>query len=241
MKSFLKNIIRKTLIQLRIPVTKNISYDILTEKILRRELKADSSCIDVGAHKGEILESLLRYAPQGKHIAFEPIPYLNNLLKTKFSDKADIHPYALSDHAGKTEFNLVLDDPAYSGLKKRKYKTETPSIETIQVEVKTLDEVVRNLDRKIALIKIDVEGGEFDVLKGAAQLLKRDKPTLIFECGKGASEYYGSGPGEIYSFLSRFDYKIYSVTNYLKGPQKLEKEEFIQIFENRTDYYFIAI
>lgn len=240
MKKFAKNIIRQILIKLQLPVTKNIRYDILTEKILKQELKSDSNCIDVGAHKGEILSSLLKYSPKGRHIAFEPIPYLYAGLKNKYSNNVDIYPYALSDHAGTTEFNLVLDDPAYSGLKQRKYKTETPSIETIQVEVKTLDQLLPLNSRKIHLIKIDVEGGEFDVLKGAQELLKRDKPILIFECGKGASEYYGAGPLELIEYLKSVGYNLYTLDSYYHKKSELESSQFKLIFESGSDYYFVA-
>jgi len=241
MKEFLKNIIRQTLIKLQLPITQNIRYDILTEKILSNVLHSDSNCIDIGAHKGEILSRLLKHSPIAKHIAFEPIPYLFEGLKSKFGNKAVIYPFALSDHAGVTEFNLVLDDPAYSGLKKRKYKTDKPSIQTIQVVVKTLDELIPADSKKIDLIKIDVEGGEFDVLKGAEKLLLRDKPLLIFECGKGASEYYGAEPGELFQYLQMLDYKIFTLNSFYKKEPPLGLAEFKLIFEEGSDYYFVGV
>src|SRR5262245_61716989 len=59
---------------------RNEIYDRQCAMIMERVLSADSSCIDVGAHTGEILQVILSIAPQGHHLAFEPLPgYADNL------------------------------------------------------------------------------------------------------------------------------------------------------------------
>ena len=146
---------------------------------MKKVIQKDSNCIDIGCHKGEILQFILKLAPQGKHFAFEPIPYLYDQLNVKFKNQATIFPFALSDKNGQTTFNLVKNAPAYSGINKRKYAVENPEIEEIQVELKQLDEVIP-AETKIDLIKIDVEGGEFDVLKGAKNILKNHQPILVW-------------------------------------------------------------
>lgn len=60
-----KNLIRNLLIRCKIPVTKNLKYDILTTRFMKRILKHDSSCVDVGGFKGEIMEEILRIIPAG--------------------------------------------------------------------------------------------------------------------------------------------------------------------------------
>ncbi len=240
MKNNLKRIVRWLCIKLQVPITKNIEYDILTEKILKSVLKDSSNCVDVGAHKGEILDLLLKYAKHGHHIAFEPIPHLYENLQLKYAAEVKVYPYALSTFHGKTEFNLVLDDPAYSGIKKRKYKTENARISKIEVEVRTLDEVVGVLDSHIDLIKIDVEGGEFDVLKGATAVLKQHKPILIFECGKGASEFYGTHPEVIFEYLHQYGYNMHTLKGFTKNKEPLKKQDFVQLYEQEQEYYFVG-
>ena len=193
----LKNIIKELLILLRLDVTKNLKYDRLTRIILKSYLKRGFNCVDVGCHKGEILNYMLKYSPDGKHYGFEPIPYLFKELKTKYENQASIYPYALSDTSGETTFHLVKNAPAYSGIKKRQYNVAMPQIEEIIVELKTLDDIV-GPDVEIHLIKIDVEGAEFGVLKGATNILKNYTPLIIFECGIGASEFYGTTPSDLY-------------------------------------------
>lgn len=240
MKESIKRILRHWLIRLRIPVTRNIRYDIYTEQALKIILKGESNCIDVGAHKGEILDNFLTLAPKGWHFAFEPIPQLYQQLVSKYGNKVTIYPYALSAEEGKTQFNVVVDDPAYSGLQQREYRKRDVRIEKIEVEKRRLDDVILQRNHKIDLIKIDVEGGEFDVLKGAKGILKSDKPALIFECGKGASEFYGTQPSDIFSYLTSFGYEIRSLGAFVRHQPALKESEFVQVFAEGSDYYFVA-
>lgn len=235
----LKDTLRLVLNFLHLDLTKNLEYDRLTKSIMKKVIQKDSNCIDIGCHKGEILQFILKLAPQGKHFAFEPIPYLYDQLNVKFKNQATILPFALSDKSGQTTFNLVKNAPAYSGINKRKYAVENPEIEEIQVELKQLDEVIP-AETKIDLIKIDVEGGEFDVLKGAKNILKNHQPILVFECGIGASEFYGTKPKEIFQYLTDLNYNISTLGAFMKQSAPLTISEFENAFINNTDYYFIA-
>lgn len=238
--STLKNTIRELCIFLHLDLTKNLEYDRLTRQIMRKVLTINSSCIDVGCHKGEILDLMFRYSPEGKHFAFEPIPFLYKNLEIKYAKKASIYPYALSDQTGETSFQFVKNAPAYSGIKQRSYKVAEPDIEEINVSLKKLDDVIPN-DQPIDFIKIDVEGAEFGVMKGAIQLLKKDKPTVLFECGMGASEYYDTDPAVLYNFLTtEIGLKIYTLKHFIKDQPELEALEFISCFNQNTEYYFIA-
>ena len=82
-----KNSLRWLLVFLHIDLTKNIEYDRLTKKLIRKSLKPDSNCMDIGCHHGEILDLFLKYAPNGHHLVFEPIPWMFNNLKVKYIDR----------------------------------------------------------------------------------------------------------------------------------------------------------
>ncbi len=239
-KQRIKQSVRQWLVDHNWPLTRNLRYDILTKKILQRELSTNDNCIDVGAHKGEILDLFLHFAPGGKHTAFEPIPPLFSELKKNYGNQVSVHPFALSNRTGNMLFNVVVDAPAYSGLQRREYATSNPTIETIEVEVRPLDDVLRDRSFAITLIKIDVEGGELDVLKGAHQLLSNDKPLLIFEFGKGASEYYGTMPHHLFDFLSAVNYSIWTLGDFWKGNAPMGSEHLKQTYESGSDYYFVA-
>jgi FkbM family methyltransferase len=207
---------------------------------MKRLIKSDSNCVDVGCHKGEILEQILKLAPKGKHFAFEPIPSYYQKLKENYGEKATIFPFALSFKEGFSSFQFVKNAPAYSGLQQRRYDTKTPDIEEITVEMKTLDSLIPE-GIKIDFIKIDVEGGEFDVLKGAEKLLKRDKPTVVFECGLGASDFYGATAQDLFNFLTdEIGLQIFLLHTFIKGGKALSKAEFEDFFTTNEEYYFIA-
>lgn len=240
MKSTLKEIARKVLIAAHLDLSKNLKYDRLTQKILRTVLKTDSNCIDVGCHKGEILDLILKDAPNGKHFAFEPIPDFFEQLKIKYKGKCKLYNCALSNEVGTTTFQYVKNAPAFSGIQKRKYEIENPEIDELTVNVDTLDNIIPE-NIKIDLIKIDVEGGELGVLKGAKETLLRCQPIVIFECGKGASDYYGTKPEVVFDFLTTETYlKIATLEAFVRKGDALTKEEFCKAFNNNEEYYFVA-
>jgi FkbM family methyltransferase len=237
LKQFIKGILK----WLHIDVTLNMKYDRQTHRVIQKLLIPSSSTVDVGCHKGEMLEQFLNASPKGNHFAFEPIPSMFNELKKKFSSpNCHIFPYALAEKQGRAEFNFVKNAPAYSGLKQRKYAVENPEIEKIQVEIKTLDELIP-ASVKIDLIKIDVEGAELGVLKGASQTILKNKPVIIFECGLGASDFYGTKPEDIYTLIVN-DYKLHLSTmhRWLTNETPFTFTDFIRTYTSGKDYYFIA-
>lgn len=235
----MKDLIRKLLRAFHLDLTKNQQYDRATLQIMKKVIKPASNCIDIGCHKGEILDLMLKYSPNGKHFAFEPIPEMYKQLKLRFDGKCEIYQLALCDKKGETTFNFVKNAPAYSGIKKRKYAVKNPDIEELKVNTDLLDNVLPG-DLKIDFIKIDVEGGEFNVLKGAKKILEKSKPVIVFEFGLGASEFYGTKPGELFDFIESCGLKISLLKTWLKEGKPLEKDEFINTYQEKKEYYFIA-
>lgn len=237
LRTVLKNTIKKLL---PFPVTQNQRYDRQTKAVIRRVCKPDSNCIDIGAHKGEVLELMMKAAFRGRHFAFEPIPHLYRGLKAKYaSEDCIVSDMALSNSKGTASFNYVVSNPSYSGLIKRKYDRKDEQDEIIHVETDLLDAVIPS-DLKVDFVKIDVEGGELLVLEGARQLLARCRPFVIFEHGLGASDYYGATPEQVFDLLSSCGLKVSTMKNWLSGGNELTREGFAQLYYEGEDYYFIA-
>ncbi len=225
---------------LNLDLTKNLEYDRLTKLIIRNHVEPDSNCIDIGCHKGEILDLFLKYAPSGNHYAFEPIPEMYHSLEDRYGKKCTVFPYALGDESGNATFNYVKNAPAFSGLKQRKYDVKQPVIEKINVEIRKLDDLIP-AGTKTNLIKIDVEGAEYSVLKGAVRILQENKPMVIFEFGLGASDYYNTEPEEIFNFFSEISgMKIYLLKDWINKKDALSREAFKSIYKSNREYYFIA-
>lgn len=234
----MKSIIRKLLRILHLDITLNLKYDRLTEKIIAQTLLKNSNAIDVGAHKGEVLDLMLKYAPNGNHFAVEALPHLAQALNEKYKNVV-VFQRALSDKQGKVNFNFVKNAPAYSGMKEREYAVANPDIEQIEVEMNLLDNLIP-AETNISLIKIDVEGAEYQVLLGATRILKESKPVVIFEFGLGASDRYDTSPNMIYDFFNAYHYEIYSLDAFLSNRKKLSLNDFTSLYESKKECYFVA-
>ena len=238
----MKQLLKRLLSCLHIALTRNQKYDAYTRKILEYSLKPGSNCIDIGCHKGEILDLMIKCAPTGKKIGFEPLPELYNFLVSKYSNDPNvtIKPTALYDKSGTTTFHHVLNAPAYSGIKKRKYDGKHVDIDQITVETGLLDQFIPE-DLLIDLMKIDVEGAEFRVMKGGVSTLKRCKPVIIFEFGLGAAEFYQSDPNQLYAFLhDECGMNISTLKGYLDHEPVLSISQFNSMFEKGSEYYFVS-
>jgi FkbM family methyltransferase len=239
--SMIKKFIKAVLKKLPFDFTKNQKYDTQTKKILARLCGEASNCIDIGCHKGEVLDWILAAAPKGEHWGFEPLPDMYADLLARYADVPNCRfsDIALSAQAGETSFNYVVSNPAYSGLQRRKYDKPDEKDQMITVKTARLDDILPS-DFRVDFIKLDVEGGELQVLQGAQETLRRWRPVLVFEHGLGAADCYGTKPSDIYALLSACDMQISLMENWLKGAPALTLSQFEQQFYKAINYYFIA-
>jgi FkbM family methyltransferase len=205
-----------------------------TRALLASVLTPQSNCIDVGANIGSVLAPIVKHAPLGRHIAYEPLPHLCQQLRSRFP-QVDVRQAALSNRTGEASFVFVKNMPGYSGLKERNYPGP--------VETEPLVVRVEELDSSLPagyvphLIKIDVEGGEREVLEGAIQTISTHKPVVLFEHGRGAADRYGTTPEQVFHLLcTRAGLRIFDLRG--SGPYTLE--EFVSIFQRGTCWNFVA-
>lgn len=195
-------------------------------------LVKDSNCVDVGAYRGRVLEKLLQIAPDGKHIAYEPLPYLHQSLVERFPS-VDVRLAAVSNEPGEREFTYVKNMPARSGFRETSYPKHA-AIQKLTVHVETLD---HDLPAGYipALIKIDVEGAERQVIEGGIEIIAKYKPLVIFEHGKGGAVHYDTQPRHIYELLhDEAGLRIFDPEG--NGPYSLQQFEDAFALDERWDY-----
>jgi FkbM family methyltransferase len=84
-------------------------------QVMRRIIRHDTNCVDVGCHIGSQLSLLLRLSPHGRHMAFEPVEFKYRWLCKKFPE-VDVRCMALSDRDGEVRFWIDYDRPGFSSL-----------------------------------------------------------------------------------------------------------------------------
>ncbi len=138
--------------------------------------------LDIGALYGDVSMMFLQYNPQ-KVYAYEPVMrnfgfLTDTILKNKVENRIEILRKGLGDKPGK----LAITQSGGGASFNRSFQGNAP---TEEVEVSTIDHECA--DRNVGLIKMDVEGFEYFVLKGGLETIRRDHPVLlvsIYHTGK---------------------------------------------------------
>lgn len=167
-------------------LSKTSTWEPEVGQVILTELKHPHSVfLDIGANIG--FHTLSAAAALGDQVtihAFEPIPRLCNqitqsLHENKFTN-VSVHNVGLGLTSEVRTLYLRSDNIGGSGTTPFAQLNLAPISSTITVPFTTLDEFGHNL-KNLTLIKIDVEGHEFEVLKGGAGLLRKFHPTIIME------------------------------------------------------------
>ena len=199
------------------------------EKVMTQIIKDDFNCIDIGCHLGSVLSDILKLAPNQHHIAFEAIPKKATWLKQKFPE-VDVKQMALGDTVGEVSFYIYPERSGFSGLKPRDSQ-KNAQVQKITVECQTLDNVL-NPDIPVNFLKVDVEGAELPVFRGASKTLSRYQPAIIFECAKGSISNFGYTPEDLFNFLTKeHSYSIYLFKDFLNKSQPLTLQKFSQALQ----------
>lgn len=164
--------------------------------------------VDVGANIGDYTHEMRRRSKAC--IAFEPNPALAKELRKRFSSRVQVHNVALSDERCMVDLCVpVIDDTPYPAL--AFVVRDKQAAGSYRVECRPLD----SFDLPpCSLIKIDVEGHELSVLKGAADTLHRQRPSLIIEAEE---RHRPDAVGQLAEFLDPFGYHGFF---YLHGERR---------------------
>jgi FkbM family methyltransferase len=194
-------------------------------RIMKQVLRPRSNCIDVGCHYGSMLSRMTRLAPHGRHLAFEAIPDKVGFLRRKFPD-VDIRQIALSDRDGQATFWINTGQTGFSGLQRH----GDGKFEPITVTCARLDDEIPD-DRRFDLVKVDVEGAELLVLRGAATFFRRDRPHLLFECGPDGPAMFGFTADDLFEEVRDLGYAVYTTRGWLGGEHPLDVAGFRRALE----------
>lgn len=166
-------------------------------------LQPGDVAIDVGANLG--IWSLLAARRGARVHAFEPVPAIAARLRQHIADNGaavDVNQLAAGSERGSLPFFAVADgNTGASSLSRQRDDSEE-----IDVDVVPLDDLIDHAD----LMKVDVEGAEILVFRGARRLLSSDDaPIVFFEMSEQLSGSFGASGADVKRFLADCGYRIY--------------------------------
>ncbi len=140
--------------------------------------------VDVGVNIGQTLLKLRSVAPKMTYIGFEPNPtcvhYVNELIKTNRFSGVTLYPFGISKNAEVLELQLYSEgdlDSAASLVSD--FRPDQKVVKRIHVPTFPVDSI--QFDGRVSLLKIDVEGGEWEVIQGMTERIEQDRPIISME------------------------------------------------------------
>ena len=163
---------------------------------------------DIGANIGfySILFSI-NVRSGSKVDAFEPLERnlsrLRNNIKLNQSCNINVHPFGLSDSEGDFKLSFSIDDPGQASLSNHLQADDACC--SVLAKFKTFDKVYQ-IDDSPDILKIDVEGAEINVIRGAMDVLSTQNPDIILELHPSRLEGYGTEIEELTELLEEAGY-----------------------------------
>ena len=189
-------------------------------ELFREVLRPGMVVVDVGAHHGLFTQlAAALVGPSGRVWAFEPAPANFRVLRAAVRAFPQVVPVqaALSDRHGEAWLTLDRDNSTQHSLEASNVGTRA---RRRRVRALTLVEALpADLDR-LDLIKIDAQGFDGAVLKGARALLKRHHPRVVFELWPAGWRAAGYEPDAVLASLASLDYALFKLS--AKGGRRPE-------------------
>ena len=215
-------------------------YDTALTRISKflRSKKQSLAYIDVGANIGDSIYAI-DPLPTDKIIGIEPDQKFQKYLRKNLKGYANIIiEEVICSSSSKREKVRIIETNGTAKIVK-----DSKSKEMVK---ETLDGIVkRNKFGNVDLLKVDTDGHDFEVLKGARNTIKKHKPAIFFECDSFGNKNYVKDIFDLFEFLRLSGYNsaiMYDNFGYLFGKFDLEdKERFEDIFFyqlNSGFYYF---
>jgi FkbM family methyltransferase len=211
-----------------------LANDSLARHLLERLCLDGRVFIDVGAHIGSVIDGVRRHSRPERIIAIEAIPAKAEALRRRFPD-VTVHCTAVGDMSGEISFFIDEKRTGYSSLDPA-LGNRTASVREIVVPINTLDGIAAH--GNVDMIKIDVEGAELGVLRGAEAMVAASRPTVMFE--SGSDEMKAFPKTALWEWLDSHDYCVVQPNRVAHNDAGMTCETFLEshLYPRRTTNYF---
>ncbi len=185
---------------------------------------------DVGGHHGLMsIVSALAVGPRGRVVTFEPNPHAREQMARHLQLNAvgnvKVEALALSDHRGELPFFIQAGTASWNSSLFRDFISRSYGVEQITVPTETLDGYVARTGLVPRAIKIDVEGSEFLVLRGARETIAKHRPALVMEFNPEAARAADTTISAITKFLLEMDYRLIVLKRGRLARYRFDRQE----------------
>jgi FkbM family methyltransferase len=192
-------------------------YERQTKAALRKLVSPASLVLDIGANIGaHTLHLAQLVGPSGRVMAFEPTNFAfrklsrNLALNPSLASRVEAYHCFLTANDGASVPNAVYSSwplAKEAGLHAQHLGRE---MQTEAAQARSLDSILsQRADRKVQLVKLDVDGFECDVLRGATTMLRDARPVFIMELAPYVLEERGTSLDELLSYFVPNGYALY--------------------------------
>ena len=196
-------------------------------QLLKNIIIPETDTIDIGVYRGVYSYEMAKYSKMVH--AFEPNPIIFKDIElnlSKIIKNINLYNFALSDKENKVLLKVPIRNKNYDKSNYEEYfqmgratiheQNVMGDIETFEIKSKKLDNFT--FSNRISFIKIDVEGHEMSVIKGAENTIKQYKPTLLVEIEEKHSKQKVL---DSINYINSLGYESFFYDNELKNTNNL--------------------
>ena len=185
-------------------------YEPFETEILQFFSRSASTFVDLGANIGYFAIRLTLDNPLLQTVAVEATPSTARILSENISlNHLSDRIMVVNKAVGATRGSCQIFLPTVSGHSAASIRDQHPEegSEIVEVEMDTISTILEDVSVTSSdLIKMDVEGAEFEVLKGSIKILENSRPTIFAELLRKWMKTFNSHPNDVIEFLGSYDY-----------------------------------
>jgi FkbM family methyltransferase len=216
------------------------TYEHEIVRLLLTLVKPNSYFFDVGANIGLISIPILFHVESCQVVSFEPSPntlpfLMRTVEESRFRNRWKVIDKAANDQVGEIKFTIASTAlGAYDGIHDTR---RAGSMRIINLPATTLDREWEQLNRpNVSTIKIDVEGAELLVLKGAQKCIQNCRPYILLEWNSLNFASYHFQSKDLLSFANDIHYKVFSAPHLIP----VDDETSLSVQMLRTENFLLV-
>ena len=215
-----RDVVRNTIIENKI-----FDNDVFERS--KRYIKENSVVIDAGANYGQLSILFSKAKPNVHVYAFEAYKYICEILQKNVlinNSKVKVHNYILSDESKK---NLIISESIlkeFNNYGSNFVDLKKKSNQGNLVDSVKIDDL--NIQQEVSFMKIDVQGYDLKVLRGAEKTIKRNKMPIIIEYSKEFESKFNYKFSDFLEILKKINYKI---------EERISEANYLIVYDNNFD------